>query len=155
MVAAYAPGTWMNKLKQMKLYAEFVRTYNMSIVKPTKFQVMSYIAYLFQKFKAPGTVFNYLSGAKSWVKVKGGKVENFEDYAVYLVKKGASRTLTHRTIQALPLSICDVKRIINVFDVSGENAYVFKAVTLIAYFSVLRQSNLVVSGRAGSSSHVV
>ena len=145
----------MNKIKQMKLYVDFVRTHKMSTHNPTRLQLMSFIAFLYQRFKAPGSVLNYLSGAKCWVKIKGGNVNAFDDYLVNLVKKGALKMSTHQKIQALPFNISDIKLIIKVFDLSGPDAYVFKAATLIAYFSVLRQSNLVVSGLAGPSSHVV
>ena len=154
-MAAYAPGTWRNKFNQMKRYRNFVKKYNLSILKPTNFQVMAYAAYLYNKYHVPGTVYNYISGAKSWVKLKGGNIQAFDDYYMQLVKKGVSRVACHNTRQAIPLTISHIKKIIKVFNNIGKNAYVFTAVTLISYLSLLRQSNLAISGLEGSLSHVV
>ena len=153
--AAYAPGTWHNKINHMISYSQFVRKYQLSALNPSKYQVMGYISYLYNKYHVPGTVFNYLSGAKTWIKLNNGNTAAFDDYYVSLVKKGVSKIAVHRVKQALPLGINHIKQIISVFNNAGVNAYVFKAVTLIGYFSLLRQSNLVCSGLAGSPSHVV
>ena len=71
------------------------------------------------------------------------------------MKKGVNRSAEHVARQAPPLYIQDIKAITGVFSKVGKSANVFKAVTLIAYFSLLRQSNLVVTSLAGSSSHVL
>ena len=139
----------------MITYSNFVREYKFSILKPSKYQIMSYVAFLFDKFRIPGTIYNYLSGAKTWVQLKGGNASAFDDFSVKLIKKGVARTSLHKPRQAPPLSIKDIKRVVNVFSNAGNNAYVFKAVTLISYFSLLRQSNLVLTGLAGSPSHVL
>ena len=153
--AAYANGTWKNKINHMISYTQFVRTYKLSLLNPSKYQVMGYITYLYNKYHVPGTVFNYLSGAKTWIKMNNGNTSAFDGYYVTLLKKGVSKAAVHKVRQATPLRINDIKKITHIFDESGVNAYVFKSVTLIAYFSLLRQSNLVCSGLAGSSSHVV
>ena len=139
----------------MQLYKKFVKEYKLSILKPTNFQVMAYAAFLYNKYHVPGTVFNYISGAKSWVKLKGGNTQVFDDYYMSLVKKGVKRVACHKTRQAAPLTIRQIKLIINVFKSLGKNACVFTAVTLISYLSLLRQSNLVISGLEGSLSHVL
>ena len=153
--AAYTPGTWRNKINQMTVYADFVRKYKLNTISPSKYQVMAYIAFLKEKYHVPGTVYNYICGAKSWVKFKGGDTSAFEDYLITLMKKGVAKSADHIVRQAPPLYIHDVKRIIKYFTDIGTNGKVFKTVTLIAYFSLLRQSNLVVTALAGSSSHVV
>ena len=153
--AAYTPGTWGNKMKQMRVYAEFVRTYKLNDTTPSRYQIMAYIAFLYHKYHVPGTVFNYLSGAKSWVSFKGGNVTAFDDYLVLLTKKGVAKSAVHSVRQVPPLFIADIKKIVDIFDKSGTNAHVFKTVTLIAYFTMLRQGNLVRPTVAGSSSHVV
>ena len=153
--AAYAPGTWKNKINQKNEYVKFVRLHNMSALKPSKQQIMSYVAHLYNKFKIPGTVYNYLSGAKTWIQYEGGNTVVFEDYKVQLIKRGVAKAAHHKVYRAPPLSINDVKRIVRVFNNVGNNAHVFKAVTLIAYCSLLRQSNLVVGSLAGSASHVI
>ena len=153
--AAYTPGTWRNKITQMKVYANFVSKYNLNSLNPSRYQVMSYIAFLKDKYNVPGTVLNYICGAKAWVKFKGGDASPFEDYLVTLMKKGVAKSGQHIVTQAPPLYINDIKRIIKYFNIIGDNACVFKTVTLIAYFSLLRQSNLVMTSWEGASSHVV
>ena len=136
-------------------YANFVRKYKLSLLNPSKYQIMSYIAFLSNKFRTPGTVYNYLSGAKTWLELKGGNTAAFDDFSVRLIKKGVARVALHEVKQAPPLSIKNIKGVIKVFTRAGINADVFKAATLIAYFSLLRQSNLVLTGLAGSTSHVL
>ena len=63
----------------------------------------------------------------------------FDDYVVLLMKKGVAKSAVHSVRQAPPLLITDVKRIVDIFNKSGLNAHVFKTVTLIAYFTILRQ----------------
>ena len=154
-MAAYTPGTWKNKINQMIVYKKFVSKYKLSPINPSKYQIMSYVAFLYNKYRTPGTVYNYLSGAKTWVKLKGGNADAFDDFSVKLIKRGVAKVATHKVKQAPPLSIKVVKKVIRTFTKAGHNADVFKAVTLISYFSLLRQSNLVLTGLAGSPSHVL
>ena len=140
----------------MKMYIEYGEEFNIKkILKPSEYEIMGYIAVLFKKFRTPGTVFNYISGAKTWIDIMGGCTKNFNDYKVEIMRRGVYRKANHIKRQAKPLSVRDIKNIVNVFRTGGKESYVYTAATLICFFSLLRQSNLVTSDGESSSEHVL
>ena len=150
----YSQGTWKNILNQAMMYRNYVKKFGYKLLNPTVTQIMAYVAFLFNKFNKSGTVNNYLSGAKTYVKILGGNGEAFEHINVNIVKKGVSRLAKHEIKQAKCISVKQLKKVINVWKRKGKNACVYIVVTLIAFYSMLRQSNLV-SVTDGAHTHTL
>ena len=74
-----------------------------------------------------------------------GHVKAFDSYHVKIVKKGVAKLRLHRPVQACPLTVVDIKNIISCFSKLGKLGLVLNAATLIGYFTLLRQSNLLYS----------
>lgn len=117
---------------------------------------MAYIVHLKKQFKSPGAVSNYLSGARLWFLATTGTTAPFDTHHVTVLKKGLTRSMAHRPNQIPPLGVGALKHAIRVLDALGKQARVVKALLLIAFFTALRQSNLLVNRNADlPSEHVL
>ena len=150
----YSKGTWKNIMNQAKVYKNYVKKFGYKLLNPTFTQIMGFVAFLFNKFHKTGTVNNYISGAKTYVRILGGNGKAFEHINVNLVKKGVARVAQHKVKQAKSISVKQLKKVIDEWKRKGEKCYVFTVVTLLAFFSMLRQSNLVI-GSDGGHSHTL
>ena len=150
----YSKGTWKNIMNQADVYKKYVIKFGYKLLNPTANQILGYVAFLFNKFNKPGTVNNYLSGAKTYIRILGGNEKAFEHINVSIVKRGVARTAQHKVKQAKSISVKQLKKVIDVWKRKGEKGYVYTVVTLLAFFSMLRQSNLVL-GADGGHSHTL
>ena len=103
---------------------------------------MQYVAFLSEELKSPGGVMNYVSAARTWVRLMGGGTLAFDTYPVSLVKRGVTRGSRHVPRPAPPLSVKDIKKVINYLRAAGPNARVLIVAILLAFQSLLRQGNL-------------
>ena len=142
----YSEGTWKNIYNQAMVYKQYTKQYNLSLLHPSKYQILGYLAFLHTKYTKPGTVYNYLSGAKTYIDLLGGSTHNFSHNLVKLSKKGVARAGTDNVRRAKPMTVKNIKDVIDVLKEKGKKGLVFITVTLIAYLSLLRQSNLVATG---------
>ena len=125
------------------------------ITAPTQYDILSYIMYLSDSLASPGAALNYLSGARTWVRMVNGATNGFDSYSVALMKRGIQRNSAHRVIQAPPLAPADIKNVVIFMRSAGPNGLVLTAAILIGYFTLIRQSNLLVPDNVNSDSHVV
>ena len=113
--------------------------------RPKTRDILEYLAFLSKKLKTPGAVNNYISGARTWVLLNEGDIAPFDSYHVKIIKKGIARVKGHRPLQALPLSVDDIKHIVDSFRKLGRLGLVLTVATLVGYYTYLRQSNLLSS----------
>ncbi len=109
---------------------------------PTPKHIAFYITFLNQKFKAPTSVYNHLSGAKTTLRDLGLNVEAFKHPLVALAKKGVARSSSHVPQQAPPFTPQLLATCVSRFKDGGHMALVLTASLLVSYFSMLRQSNI-------------
>ena len=150
-----ANGTWKNKNLQMRKYIDYMKRYEADPVRPTQYHVMSYILFLNDSLASPRAIMNYISGARTWVRTMGGDPSMFDSYPVTLMKRGIQKSSVHTTVQAPPLTPVDIKNIVNYLTSAGPNGPVLTAVVLIAYFTLLRQSNLLMTETHDMSEHAL
>ena len=152
--AGYSVGTWRNLKNQASLYVKYNKKHSLSSLSPSKLQIMGYLAYLFSRFHRAGTVNNYISGARTYVRLRGGNTKGFKDVKIDIMKKGIAKKTKFIVKSATPLSVNKIKKVINKLHCMGKDGYVYIVVTLVSFFSLLRQSNLVVTG-GGEHSHTL
>lgn len=137
-----APGTLVNRRKQAEEYVRFSLLYNVPYLHPSITQVCMYSQYLANKFAAPASIKNYLSGAKTWVGEHRGSVHSFLAPQLAQLVKGFVKNSSHVTVRAPPLLPHHIRHICSVLDVSPSAPLALKPALLIGYDCFLRASNL-------------
>ena len=85
-----------------------MKNHDANILKPSQYEIMSYLLKLSDKLKSPASVLNYCSGARTFVKAISGSTAGFDSYAVGLPRKGVQRLSNHMPAVAPPLTPHDV-----------------------------------------------
>lgn len=116
---------------------------------------MSLIASLNDDLRSPSAVYNYISGARTWVLLVGGAVTAFDTYPVSVVKRGVARSSLHVPRQAPPLTTPMLNDVIRYFRSAGPRARVLTAALLVGFFTLLRQGNLLITGRRNDPGHTI
>lgn len=155
IAAGLAPGTWRNKNLQARTYIQYMRRHQVAPLAPTQYDVLSYVLHLSETLATPGAALNYLSGARTLLRTFGAATTAFDTYPVALAKRGVQRASTHQAGRAPPLTPTDIKNIVSYLQSAGPNARVLTASLLIAYFTLMRQSNLLASSPYASGSHAL
>ena len=153
---ALAPATWRNKRLHLQTLMEFCNLHELRISGLEEYDVISYILFLKDRLTAPGAVHNYLSGARTWFLAAVGSAKAFDTYKVGVIKRGLRRTMPHVTHKVPPITPAQLEHIARVLTELGKPARVVKALAMIAFFSALRQSNLLNNTQTGAlSTHVL
>ena len=139
--AGLTAATWKNKSAQTKRYLQFTTQQQANPLSPTIYNLLIYLLHLQESLSSPGTVMNYLSGARTWIQLLGGNTKAFDSYQVSLMKRGVYRLSQHTPRQALPLTPSDLQAAIMVLRASGPPAQVLIAALLLGYHTLLRQGN--------------
>ena len=126
-------------------YLNFKSSHKGDPLYPTYYDILSFVIFLRDRLKAPGSVLNYLSGVRTWVAATSGVTAPFESYQVSILKKGIANVMNHTPSQATPISPALLMNIVNSLCVQGNSTLVVRAVFLMAFFTLLRQSNLLVA----------
>ena len=142
MEAALSQRTWRNKALQVRSYILYMKNHNANILKPSLYEIMSYLLELSVELKSPLSVLNYCSDGRTFVKAINGSTAGFDTYAVGLVRKCLQCLSNHMPTVAPPLMPQDVQVAIRFFRTVGTNSLPIIAVLLISYFTLLRQSNI-------------
>lgn len=146
MIATYnqakGPGTVKNKLVQAQLYLKFCLMYRVNYLGPSVLDVAMFTRFLGNSFSSPGTIKNYLSGAKSWVDHHIGDSKAFAASEPGDVLKRVSTSLHHVVKRAYALTPQDLQVICLFLDTNISVPAAVKPCILLAYASFLRSSNL-------------
>ena len=153
--AGLSAGTWANKHKQIRDYVNFTINHNADPLQPSTYIILSYALYLSDRFRSPGTVLNYLSGARTWVGALQGNAQSFDAYSVALIKRGIQRSSGHVPARALPVTPAHVSGLVSFLRSVGRNGLVLTAALLVGYRTLLRQSNLLLSPSAALARHAI
>lgn len=139
---ALAPGTIANKKKQAQEYLEFAIMYNVPYLAPSITHACMFAQHLANKHAAPGSMKNYLSGAKSWVLDHGGSAAAFASHQLNHLVKGLTKNSGHIPTQAPPLGPHHIRAICDFLDRSSEAPLSAKPAILIGFTCFLRSSNI-------------
>lgn len=107
-----------------------------------------YLVHLKKHLNSPGAVANYFSAARTWVAACTGSTKVFDGYHTTLLRKGLRRSMQHTPRPVPALTVPVLRHVVTVLDRLGRSARVIKALVLLAFFTALRQSNLLVSTRS-------
>lgn len=108
---ALAPGTAVNKTRQAKVYLAFAVSYQVNYLRPSVIAAAMYTQFLANSYKAPATIKNYLSGARSWIVNHGGIDSAFASYEAHAVLKHNMNKSNHQPVQAFPLKLLHIRHI--------------------------------------------
>ena len=155
MEEGLASGTWKNKGAQQKMYIKYITEHGSDPAHPSQYDILSYVLHLNDGLASTGAVLNYVSGARTWVRAMGGDTAPFDSYSVTIMKRGIQRTSTHEPSQAPPMTPDNVKMIVGFLKSAGPNGPVLTAAILLAYFTLLRQSNMFIGESLNASPHIL
>lgn len=160
MMALYgsglAPGTHRNRHRQASTYVDFMIRHSLNPASPDQYDVMQFVSHLAELGLSPASINNITSGAKSWVADAGGEVAIFESKEMVRLKRGVAKTLGRPARQAPALSPTDLILVISFMSNIGPPANAPIAALLMAYFTFMRQSNLVTHSTHGwNDSHTI
>ena len=139
---AYAENAWKTMWSQLNACMLFCNYFNIRPFPVTSDQCRLYIVFLTKSLTSYGSLCNYLS-----VLVQGnlslGYDKNFmSNYEVQLMKRASRRLLGDNPNRKSPITINMLIRIYRLLDVSRPFHAAVWALLLVAFFSLLRKSNL-------------
>ena len=123
---------------------------------PSVYDLLSFLLCLKDKLKSPGTIMNYFSTVKIWVKAGPGKSSSFDVPELATMKKGIVKNSTHIPSKAPSISPQDFKQIITFLVNMNPCPYVLVVGLLLTYFTMARQSNIdMTTNSTATSTHLI
>ena len=123
---------------------------------PTVYDLLSYLFCLKDKLKSPGAIMNYFSTVKIWVKAGPGKSSSFDAPELATMKRGIIKNSTHIPGKAPSISPQDFKQVIDFLVQMNPCPYVLVVGLLLTYFTMARQSNIVMTTNSTDTfTHVI
>ena len=138
-----APTTHKNRAAQAKRYVAFMVRHHVDPVAPRAYDALQYVTYLFAALKAPASVKNAISGARSWISEQDGCASAFNSPSVKRLCRGGERAASHKVRPSPPLTPQALRAVVMFLRSLGPSTVMPIAALLVGYFSFLRQSNLV------------
>ena len=139
----FAKGTRINLRIQKRRYLQFCARYKLQAFPATTGNLCLYAQFLAKSFRSPHAITNYLFGVKTIHILRGLDTLAFDSRILKILITGIRRRMAHMVKQALPITpkiLGDMRQFLNVSSVHDS---VFWAISLLAFFTVCRKSNLV------------
>ncbi len=111
-------------------------------IKPSVKTILSYLEYLSQNLKSHKSVRNYFSAISTLHKAHGLKFKARKAYHVKTMLKAITVTLKEANRRKLPITIQQLKSIVQSTNKLGDIGVVLKVGILFGFYGFLRQSNL-------------
>lgn len=140
--SSLAPGTIANRRKQAEEYIKFSILYSVPALYPSVTQACMFAQHLANLHAAPGSIKNYISGAKTWISDHCGSVNAFLAPQLSTLVKGFIKNSTHVPSRAQPLRHHHLEAICLLLDSSSAAPLAAKPALLIGFACFLRTSNL-------------
>lgn len=140
--AAVAPGTKLNRDRQARAYLEFAVAYKVDYLRPSVVHATMFAQYLANSLTAPGSIKNYISGAKSWINFHMGSTEAFNSAPVLELLKKLSSHSTHVPTPALPITDVELGIIAAYLDLNPWYPKSIKPCILLSFACMFRASNV-------------
>lgn len=140
--SSLAPGTINNRRKQAHEYIKFAIINRVPYLNPSPTDACMFAQHLENIHAAPGSVKNYLSGARTWITEHQGSPQAFLSPQLAQLVKGFVKNSSHVTSRAPPLQPQHIYAICRFLDQSSAAPLAAKPAVLIAYSCFLRASNL-------------
>ena len=145
--AAFADGTMKNLLWQWRLFVMFCIFFRFNVLPATVECLCLYAQFLSRSMRAPDTIRNYMSGVHTLHVLCEVPFMGKGNIELKLTLRGISRKNPHMVKQAAPLSPNILGRIWHFFDFEKSLDLTMWTLLLVAFFTMSRKSNLVVTGK--------
>ena len=120
------------------------------------YDLLSFLLFLKDNLKAPGSIKNYFSSVKLWVKAGPGTAAAFDTPEIKVMKRGISKSSTHIISKAPGIPPIEFKMIIDFLFTLTPPPCVLISSLLISYYTLARQRNIVLTGPSvDTSPHVL
>lgn len=144
--ASIAPNTAAAYRAAINCFKEFLLQFNLKTSWPTEAQhIVLFISFCFEKGLAPNTISTYVAGVNHVHKMHGGE-DLRETFIIKKMLEGCTR-LRKRNDTRLPITIKLLNDVCNILPTVCYNQFevkLFKAAYLLAFFGLLRVSEIVV-----------
>lgn len=144
--AAFANGTTKNFLLQWKSFFIFCLYFSMNPLPASVECMCLYAQFLSRSFKAVSSIQNYISGVRTLHALLELPFAAAGSIELKLTLRGLKRVKRHVVRQAAPLSPRILSGIHELLDLNKPFDATMWALLLIAFFTLSRKSNLVVTG---------
>lgn len=141
--AAFAAGTVKNLHTQWKSFLMFCIYFDVTPVPASVETLCLYVQFLGRTFKSVSAIRNYISGVKLMHMLVDAQCPQFTAVELKLALRGVERLKQHRVKQAAPVTPEILLDLFQVLDLSEDQHLVFWCLSLIAFFTMARKSNLV------------
>ena len=143
--AAYATGTWKNLRYQFRLFINFCLYFQYSYL-PASVSCLCLYAQFLSRTVKPDTVRNYVSGVKTLHTLCEISYAGEKCMELKLTLRGIARLKPYCAKQAAPLTPDILIQLFPLFDFDSPLDCTMWALFLLAFFTLSRKSNLVVTG---------
>ena len=117
----------------------------MSPLSPSVYDLLSFLLCLKDQLKLPQAIMNYFSSIKIWVTSGAGDLSAFTVSEIKTMKQALFKTSNHSPSRAPGLTLADFKGIIDFLSELVPSPLVITVSLIIAYFTLARESNLVLT----------
>lgn len=148
MQMAHAKSTQTNMSSHRKSYSTFCNIYKLTAFPVQAHTAARYIVYLAQAGRTFGTIQNHLASIKHFHQIAGFSLGWQEDYLFRLTLNGAKRYLSMAINRKEPITPSLLHTMAPLFRLDNPLHAAMWSLFLVAFFSFLRKSNLVVSHNA-------
>lgn len=155
LISSLTRGTWRNKHTQVAKFLVFMNDHKADPLNLKEYDLLSYVLHLQSTLRSPSSVHNYLSGVRTWLQSLNASTKAFASYRAVLMIRALNKHMAHTPRQAEPVSPCQVKVVVKFLDKLGKKTCSIKVVFLLAYFTLLRQSNLLPRSRSDPAPHLL
>ena len=145
--AAFAEGTVKNLMWQWRLFIMFCIFFKFKLLPATVECLCLYAQFLSRSMQATDTIRNYLSGVRTLHVLCDVTYLGKESIELKLMLRGLSRRNPHMVKQAAPLSPNILFRLAATLDLNKPLDVTMWSLMLLAFFTMSRKSNLVVTGK--------
>ena len=139
---AFRPGTVANHERYMRAYVAFCLSYQLDDLTPTAHHLSAYVEFLLHSGISPSTVPNFLAGIKHYLQATGMDASALSSYTLGLTLRSLRIDYTQVPHRKEGLTLTQVRRLVNYCDMKGLIGYTLKLAILLAFFGLLRISNL-------------
>ncbi len=138
-------GTKANLGCQWKAFVMFCLYFDLVWLPASENTVALFAQMLYRSFKSAQTVKNYVSAVKLMHILLDKSCQAFDNLKFKLAVRGMTRLKSYQPKQALPITAKLLLQIYNLLEFNQINDFVFWSLFLVAFFTMSRKSNLVVT----------
>ena len=152
---AHAPSTQTNMTAHARSFRNFCEQYSLCTFPVSLESISLYVAYLVAHRRAYGTILNHISSLKHFHQLAGYELTWSSDYRFTLLLRGAKRFLGQAVSRKSAITPHILYGMFVLFDFSLPLHAAMWALFLVAFFTLLRKSNLVADNPQDISSKVI